>query len=59
MDAQTEYYLYKPDFWSAYNNNGNNIKLALYQVCYLRILELEHLKTILKPLLLKLKKSKL
>jgi hypothetical protein len=54
MDTITEYHFYKIDFWSAYNNNGKNIELALAQVSRLRNVEIEHLKVVLKDLIKKL-----
>ena len=40
QDRKTSYYFLKEDFKSAYNNNGNNIELALHQVAKLRALDL-------------------
>jgi len=46
-DRRTSYYFLKEDFKSAYNNNGNNIELALHQVAKLRNLDLGFIKSIL------------
>ncbi len=46
-DRKTSYYFLKADFKSAYNNNGNNIELALHQVANLRNLDLGFVKSIL------------
>jgi len=47
QDRKTSYYFLKEDFKSAYNNNGNNIELALHQVAKLRALDLEFVRHIL------------
>jgi len=48
QDRKTSYYFLKEDFKSAYNNNGNNIELALHQVAKLRDLDLEFVRHILR-----------
>jgi hypothetical protein len=53
----SDYYNYKTDFISAYNNNGNDIKMALAQVSMLRDIPIENLKTILRSYLVKLNKQ--
>jgi len=58
MDSITAYHYYKQDFFSAYNNNGNNIKLALHQVSQLRDVEVSYLETILRKLINELKTKK-
>jgi hypothetical protein len=55
MDTETEYHYYKVDFMSAYKANGKNVDLALAQVANLRKIEKEHLKTVLRKLIKKLK----
>lgn len=52
----SDYYNYKADFISAYKNNGNDVKMALAQVCMLRDIPIENLKTILRIYLEKLTK---
>ena len=54
MDSQIEYHYYKADFMSAYNSNGRNIELAFSQVAYLRKVEINHLKTVLRKFVHKL-----
>lgn len=58
MNQKSEYEFYKPDFLSAYKNNGKNIDFALHQVAFLRGVEVEHLKTVLRKLLNKLSTDK-
>ena len=58
MNQKSEYEFYKPDFLSAYRNNGNNIDLALSQVAMLHGVEVEHLKTVLRKLLNQLSTNK-
>lgn len=54
----SDYYNYKADFISAYNNNGNNKEIALSQVSMLRDVPVENLRTILRNHLEKLKDKK-
>ena len=58
MDSTTAFYFHKGDFYSAYNNNGNNIKLALHQVSQLRNVEVGYLETILRKLIKELNTKK-
>jgi hypothetical protein len=58
IDLFTEYAFYKPDFISAYKNNGHDIELALSQVSVLRDISKDRLRTILKPYLKLLKNIK-
>jgi hypothetical protein len=47
QDRQTALHYLKRDFISAYNNNGENINLALSQVANLRKVEVSYVKSIL------------
>ena len=47
QDRETAYHFLKKDFMSAYDNNGNNIELALLQVAYLRNVEKSYVRSIL------------
>jgi len=47
IDRQTAYHFLKKDFMSAYNNNGENIHLALSQVANLRKVEISYVQSIL------------
>lgn len=58
MNQKPEYEFYKPDFLSAYYNNGNKVEMALMQVAILHNVEVEHLKTVLRKLLNKLSTDK-
>ena len=46
-DRQTAFHFLKKDFMSAYNNNGNNIELALLQVARLRDVHDSYVRSIL------------
>jgi hypothetical protein len=47
QDRQTAFHYLKKDFMSAYNNNGNNIELALLQVAHLRDVHESYVRSIL------------
>ena len=56
-DRGTAYHFLKSDFISAYNNNGNDIELAITVVARLRGVETSHVKSVLSSYISKLKKD--
>lgn len=56
-DQEIEYYKLKPIFDSAYRNNGNNIKFAIWQVSGLTGISESEITTILRNYIIKLKNS--